>query len=152
MRSFGIIPTPMAFTEVFAALQQNMVDGQENPLSVDRISNKFNEVQKYLTLTGHVYSPCVFLMNLDTFNTLSPEDQAAFVAAAKVGTKANRARVDDDEARAIDAMRSEGMEIVTADEIDRQAFVDALADVNAKFELQFGAEEIARIRDHQPAL
>lgn len=146
---FGIIPTPMAFTEVFAALQQNVVDGQENPLSVIE-SNNFNEVQKYLTMTGHVFSPCVFLMNLDAFNSLSPEDQAAFVAAAKVGTEANRARVDADEARAIDAMRAEGMEIITADQIDRQAFVDALSEVNAGFESQFGADEIARIRDFQP--
>ena len=61
-RQFGILPTPMAFTEVFTALQQGTVDGQENPLSVIT-SAKLDQVQKYLTLTGHVYSPAVILMN-----------------------------------------------------------------------------------------
>jgi tripartite ATP-independent transporter DctP family solute receptor len=61
-RAFGIIPTPMAFTEVFTALQQGTVDGQENPLSVITAA-KLDQVQKYLTLTGHVYSPAVILMS-----------------------------------------------------------------------------------------
>ena len=55
-KGFGIITTPMAFPEVFTALQQGTVDGQENPLSVI-ISAKFDQVQKHLSLTGHVYSP-----------------------------------------------------------------------------------------------
>jgi len=146
-REFGILPTPMAFTEVFAALQQGVVDGQENPLSVIE-SNNFNQVQKYLTMTGHVFSPCVFLMNLDLFNSLPPEDQEAFVAAAKVGAAANRARVDQDEANAIEVMRSEGMEII--EDIDREAFVEALAPLAAEFEA-LGAEDLARIRDFQPS-
>ncbi len=61
-KAFGIIPTPMAFTEVFTALQQGTVDGQENPLSVISAA-KFDQVQKYMTLTGHVYSPALILMN-----------------------------------------------------------------------------------------
>ena len=61
-KGFGIITTPMAFPEVFTALQQGTVDGQENPLPVI-ISAKFDQVQKHLTLTGHVYSPAIFLMN-----------------------------------------------------------------------------------------
>jgi tripartite ATP-independent transporter DctP family solute receptor len=146
-REFGILPTPMAFTEVFAALQQGVVDGQENPLSVIE-SNNFQEVQKYLTMTGHVFSPCVFLMNLDLFNTLSAEDQAHFVAAAKVGAAANRARVDADEASALDSMAAEGLEIVR--EIDRDAFIAAITAANEQFVADFGAEEIARIRDFQP--
>jgi len=87
-------------------------------------------------------------MNLDLYNGLPAEDQAAFVAAAKVGAAANRARVDEDEANAISAMRAEGMEIV--EDVDREAFVEALTSVNSGFETEFGAEEIARIRDFQP--
>jgi len=146
-REFGILPTPMAFTEVFAALQQGVVDGQENPLSVIE-SNNFQEVQRYLTLTGHVFSPCVFLMNLDLFNSLPPEDQEAFIAAAKAGAAANRARVDEDEKNAIEIMRSQGMEII--EDIDREAFISAISEANAQFIAQFGEEEIARIRDWQP--
>src|SRR5690606_14116750 len=146
-REFGILPTPMAFTEVFGALQQGVVDGQENPLSVIE-SNNFQEVQRYLTLTGHVFSPRVFLMNLDLFNSLPPEDQEAFIAAAKAGAAANRARVDEDEKNAIEIMRSQGMEII--EDIDREAFISAISEANAQFIAQFGEEEIARIRDWQP--
>ena len=53
-KGLGIVTTPMAFPEVFTALQQGTVDGQENPLSVI-MASKFDQVQKYLTLTGHVY-------------------------------------------------------------------------------------------------
>src|SRR5690606_6537166 len=128
------LPTPMAFTEVFAALQQGVVDGQENPLSVIE-SNNFQEVQRYLTMTGHVFSPCVFLMYLDLYNSLPPEDQEAFVLAAQAGAAANRARVDADEENAIEIMRAAGMEII--EDIDREAFIAAIADANAQFVAQF---------------
>lgn len=145
-QEFGILPTPMAFTEVFAALQQGVVDGQENPISVIE-ANNFVEVQKYLTLTGHVFSPCVFLMNLDLFNGLSPEDQAHFVAAAQAGAVANRARVDEDEVTAIESMRALGMEIIT--DVDRGAFEAALAGFAASIEAELGSEDLQRIRDFQ---
>jgi len=73
-KGFGIVTTPMAFPEVFTALQQGTGDGQENPLSVI-ISAKFDQVQKHLTLTGHVYSPCLFLMNKGEFDKLSAADK-----------------------------------------------------------------------------
>jgi tripartite ATP-independent transporter DctP family solute receptor len=99
-KQFGIIPTPMAFTEVFTALQQGTVDGQENPLSVISAA-KFEQVQKYMTLTGHVYSPAIFLMNKASFDKLSAADKQAFLDAAKEGVKANRARVDEDDAKGV---------------------------------------------------
>src|SRR5882724_8906681 len=95
-RQFGILPTPMAFTEVFPALQQGTVDGQENPLSVITAA-KLDQVQKYLTLTGHVYSPAVFLMNKAQWEKLSEADKHAFLDATKEAVKADRARVDEDE-------------------------------------------------------
>eukprot|EP01035_Chromulina_nebulosa_P013338 gene13338-17720_t len=79
-KGFGIITTPMAFPEVFTALQQGTVDGQENPLPVI-ISAKFDQVQKHLSLTGHVYSPCIFVMNKATFDKLSAADKQAFLDA-----------------------------------------------------------------------
>src|SRR5689334_12310157 len=85
-KQFGILPTPMAFTEVFTALQQGTVDDQENPLLVIT-SAKLYEVQKYLSLTGHVYSPALILMNKAAWDKLSPADQQAFLAAAKEAVK-----------------------------------------------------------------
>jgi tripartite ATP-independent transporter DctP family solute receptor len=142
-KGFGIIPTPMAFSEVFTALQQGTVDGQENPLSVITAS-KFEQVQKHLTLTGHVYSPAVFLMNKDMFDKMSPADQKAFIEAAQEGAKANRARVDADEKSAVDDLRSKGMQVV--DNVDKQQFSNALKPVYVDFEKQFGST-IKKIQD-----
>lgn len=142
-KGFGIIPTPMAFTEVFTALQQGTVDGQENPLSVIT-ANKFEQVQKYLTLTGHVYSPGVFLMNKAAFDKLSPADQKAFLEAAKVAAKANRDRVDSDEKTAVADLRAKGMQVV--DKVDKAKFQAALAPVFVDFEKQFGKANLDRIK------
>ncbi len=143
-KAFGIITTPMAFPEVFTALQQGTVDGQENPLPVI-ISAKFDQVQKHLSLTGHVYSPAIFVMNKGAFDKLSPADQQAFIEAAKEGTKANRARVDEDDAKGVADLRSKGMTVV--DELDKSKFVEALKGVNAQFEKEFGKANLDRIRD-----
>lgn len=145
-KGFGIITTPMAFPEVFTALQQGTVDGQENPLSVI-ISAKFYEVQKHLTLTGHVYSPCIFLMNKEAFDKLSPADKTAFLEAAKVAVKANRERVDQDDAKGVALLRSKGMTVI--DNIDKGAFVKALAPVESQFEKQFGKANLDRIRNYK---
>jgi len=143
-KGFGIVTTPMAFPEVFTALQQGTVDGQENPLSVI-MAAKFEQVQKHLTLTGHVYSPCVFMMNKATFDKLSAADKTAFLEAAKEAVKANRARVDEDDAKGVSELRSKGMNVV--ENVDKSKFVAALAPVNAEFEKQFGKANIDRIRN-----
>nr|WP_314623929.1 TRAP transporter substrate-binding protein [uncultured Noviherbaspirillum sp.] len=143
-KGFGIIPTPMAFSEVFTALQQGTVDGQENPLSVIT-SAKFDQVQKHLTLTGHVYSPCVFLMNKESFDKLSAADKTAFLEAAKEGVKANRLRVDSDEKMAVADLRAKGMTVV--DQVDKTRYQTALAPVYADFEKQFGKANLERIRN-----
>ncbi|MEI8325028.1 MAG: TRAP transporter substrate-binding protein [Betaproteobacteria bacterium] len=145
-KGFGIITTPMAFPEVFTALQQGTVDGQENPLSVI-MSAKFDQVQKYLTLTGHVYSPCIFLMNKASFDKLSAADKTAFLEAAKVGAKANRARVDADDASGVADLRAKGMNVV--ENVDKAKFVAALGPVNAEFERQFGKANIDKIRNYK---
>ena len=143
-KGLGIVTTPMAFPEVFTALQQGTVDGQENPLSVI-MASKFDQVQKYLTLTGHVYSPGIFLMNKASFDKLSAADKQAFLDAAKEGAKANRARVDEDDAKGVAELRSKGMTVV--ENVDKSKFVTALAPVNAEFEKQFGKANIDRIRN-----
>ena len=143
-KGFGIITTPMAFPEVFTALQQGTVDGQENPLPVI-ISAKFDQVQKHLTLTGHVYSPCIFVMNKASFDKLSPADQIAFVEAAKEGAKANRARVDEDDAKGVADLRAKGMTVT--ENVDKSKFVAMLAPVNAEFEKQFGKANLDAIKN-----
>ena len=143
-KGFGIVPTPMAFPEVFTALQQGTVDGQENPLSVI-MAAKFDQVQKHLSLTGHVYSPAIWLMNKAAFDKLSAADKQAFIDAAREGTKANRARVAEDDAKGVAELRSKGMTVV--ENLDKARFVATLAPVYAEFEKQFGKAAIDRIRN-----
>ena len=143
-KALGIITTPMAFPEVFTALQQGTVDGQENPLPVIT-SAKFDQVQKYLSLTGHVYSPCILVMNKGAFDKLSAADKTAFLEAAKVATKANRARVDEDDAKGVAELRAKGMQVV--ENVDKAKFVAVLAKTNQDFEKQFGKANMDRIRD-----
>ena len=143
-KAFGLNPTPMAFSELFTALQQGTVDGQENPLSVITAS-KFDQVQKHLTLTGHVYSPAVFLMNKALFDKLSDADKRAFLEAAKEGANANRARVDADEKSSVADLRAKGMEVV--EEVDKNKFRTVLAPTYASFEKQLGKENLDKIRN-----
>lgn len=142
-KGFGIVPTPMAFTEVFTALQQGTVDGQENPLSVITAA-KFDQVQKHLSLTGHVYSPAIFLMSKAAFDKLSAEDKQHFLAAAAEGVKANRARVDEDDAKGVADLKSKGMQVI---DVDKSKFQGALTPVFAEFAKQFGQANIDRIRN-----
>ena len=71
-QAYGANPTPMSFSEVFTALQTGVVDGQENPLT-QIYSAKFQEVQNYLSMTGHVYTPAYVLVGQNRWNSL-PED------------------------------------------------------------------------------
>ncbi len=145
-RQLGIQPTPMAFTEVYTALQQGTVDGQENPLSVIT-SAKLDQVQKNLSITGHVYSPAIILMNKAQWEKLAPSDREAFLAAAREAVKVNRARVDADERKAIAELRAKGMVVV--ENVDRSKFQAALAPVYVDFGKRFGQDNIDRIKNYK---
>ncbi|MFM1991610.1 MAG: hypothetical protein RJA99_4567 [Pseudomonadota bacterium] len=142
-RTFGILPTPMAFPEVYGALQQGVVDGQENPIPVI-LSAKFSQVQKHLSLTGHVYSPALLLLTPKVWNALSEADKKAFQEAARKSAAAQRKRVNDDEDRGIAQLEKDGMTVVR--NVDGNAFRDALKPAYAAYEKEFGAENIRRIQ------
>jgi len=145
-KGLGIVTTPMAFPEVFTALQQGTVDGQENPLSVI-MAAKFDQVQKHLSLTGHVYSPAIILMNKAAFDKLAAADKTAFLEAAKVAAKPNRDRVDVDDAKGVADLRSKGMQVV--ENVDKSKFMDQLKPVFEQFEKQFGKTNIDKIRNYK---
>jgi tripartite ATP-independent transporter DctP family solute receptor len=109
-KSIGALPTPMAWPEVYTALQQGTIDGQENPLPI-LVTARLWQVQKHLALTSHVYSPTLFLASPALFNKLSAQDKKAFLAAAKVGSAAQRARVTKDDKTAIAQAEKEGMTV-----------------------------------------
>jgi tripartite ATP-independent transporter DctP family solute receptor len=81
-KAFGANPMPMSFSEVFGALQQGVTDGQENPLATIYQAS-LHEVQKYLSLTGHVYSPVHLLLNKALFDSIPEDLQQILVDAGK---------------------------------------------------------------------
>ena len=109
------------------------------------MASKFDQVQKHLSLTGNVYSSCMFLMNKAVFDKLTTADKTAFLEAAKEGTRANRARVHPDDANGVTELRSKGMTV--HENIDKAKFVAMLAPVNADIEKQFGKANIDAIRN-----
>jgi len=145
-RAFGIQPTPMAFPEVFGALQQGTVDGQENPIPVI-LASKFSQVQKYLSLTGHVYSPALLITSPRLMNKLSEADKKVFYEAAKKATVAQRKKVNEDEDNGIAQLEKEGMSVVR--KVDGPAFRDSLRDAYASYSKEFGAENIRKIQQYK---
>lgn len=142
-KTFGILPTPMPFPELFTALQQGTVDGQENPIPVI-LSSKFSQVQKHLSLTGHVYSPAVLILSPAVWNKLSEADKKVFVEAAKKGAAAQRKKVNDDENNGIAQLKADGMQVV--EKVDGESFRKAVAPAYAQYAKEFGADKIAAIQ------
>ena len=123
-RALGALPTPMAWPEVFTALQQGTVDGQETPITAI-VAAKFSQVQKHLTLTGHVYTPIVLIMSRASFDPLSEADKKILRDAAKLAGDNTRQEVEKIEQSGIEQLRAAGMQ-VTAD-IDKAKFQACLS-------------------------
>ena len=109
-RTLGANPTPMGWP-IYTELQQGTIDGQENPLSVI-VVYKLYEVQKHLTLTGHVYSAHINVSNLDWFGKLDKDTQEMFIKAARDAAAYQRAWNRENEARFLETLKKEGMQVV----------------------------------------
>lgn len=135
----GANATPIAFTELYAALQQKTVDAQESPLSL-MYSMKFYEVQKYLTLTGHVYSPWPVVINQDFYEAL-PEDLQKIVSDAAIETRAyNRELSIEDEKKAIGLLKEEGMEVTELTDEQKGEFSEKMKTVYDDVKAEVGEE------------
>jgi tripartite ATP-independent transporter DctP family solute receptor len=123
-RAVGANPTPIAFAEVYLALQNGTVDGQENPLPTI-LAKKFYEVQKYISLTGHITDSLLTLASSNVWKKLSDADKAIFEAVYKESA----ARCTD-EIRALEGQLATEFETkykVTVIKVDRKPFQDAMA-------------------------
>lgn len=130
--TLGAAPTPMAWPEVISSLQQGTIDGQENPLSVIT-SAKLSEVQKHLTLSGHVYSPAMLLVSKPFWDGLSDEDKALFKQAADAGVAAMRAYVDNVETSGVEQLKAAGMTVGELSTEQKAAFQQALTPAYEKY-------------------
>jgi TRAP-type transport system periplasmic protein len=125
MKDLGASPLPMAFGELYTALEQKAVDAQENPLAVIHSSRLF-EVQKYLAMTGHFYSPALLLVSEIAWQRLTPE-QRDILAGAATQARDHERRMSMEADRSLEAeLKNEGMQVSHP---DKAAFVKAVAPV-----------------------
>jgi TRAP-type transport system periplasmic protein len=141
-KAAGVSPSPMAWGEVFGALQQGVMDGQENPVVV-LLTTKVYEVQKYMSLTQHVYSPAMAIMSARSWAKIPKADQTVILKAAKDAAVYQRKLGRDNESKMVDELVQKGM-MVTKD-VDKAAFQAAMQPAFAEFAKQFGKEKIDAI-------
>ena len=129
MQALGADTQQIKFAELYVALQQGVVDGQENPLA-NIASAKLYEVQKYLTLTGHKYETNPFVMSKRSWDKLTPADQKIFTEAAAEATQTQRKLSKEADEKLVTELKAKGVQFET---IDRKAFVEATKPVYAKW-------------------
>lgn len=128
-QEYGANPTPMSFSEVFVALQTGVIDGQENPLT-NIAGGKLDEVQEYLSMTDHVYSPAFPTVGIAAFEKLDPEIQTVLAeTAVEVATWAREQGAEQD-GKLLEELEAGGMKVNQA---DRAAFVEASKPLYEKF-------------------
>jgi len=139
---WGANPTPMAFSEVFVALQTGVIDGQENPYT-NIWAAKFAEVQKYLSVTGHVYSPSYPTAGKAAFAKLDPQVQKILADTAREMEAWAREKGAADDASLRGKLEAAGMQVNVA---DRAAFVEASKPVYETYASEFpkGADLVKR--------
>ncbi|HEV8639749.1 MAG TPA: TRAP transporter substrate-binding protein [Methylomirabilota bacterium] len=129
-KAYGANPSPMAFAEVYSALQQGVMDGQENPLA-QIWSGKFHEVQKHISMTGHVYSPAYILVSESFWQKLPPDQRQVIEAiSAEMGDYARTTgeRLDRE---LLEKMTAAGK--IKVNEADKEAFIKASAPIYQEF-------------------
>lgn len=138
-KMLGANPTPMSFGELYTALQQGTVDGQENPV-VLVYTSKFYEVQKFYSLTGHVYSATMLVANDDFFASM-PEDLWKIVEdAGKRYVVEQRALAEVQEQEFLEELKKTGLQINELTPEEKQLFIDATLPAYDQFKDVIGAE------------
>lgn len=143
IKSLGGNPTPMAFGELFTALQQGVVDGQENP-AAHIYTKRFFEVQKYISLTQHTYSAEPMLISMITWKKLNADQQKVLQEAASEAKDWQRQLAIDLESGYWDKIRESGKSEILVD-VDKDAFKQATKPVWDMFEDKVGADTIKAI-------
>lgn len=136
-RTFGANPVTLNYGEIYLALQSGTIDGQENPLN-DIVSNSMHEVQSYLALSNHVYTPVTLVMNAAKFDGLSDEQKAAVKEAAQAAAVDLRKLGEQKDQELLDKLKADGK--IKINEIDRAAFQAESSTIYASVEGIAGAE------------
>ncbi len=137
--ALGASAQPMPFPEVYTALEQGVVDGQENPLATI-LSSKFYEVQTNTVISNHIYSVWALLMSKKFWDKLSPDEQQLITEAGKEATIAEREIIRAYSATALEKLKSEGMAVTTLPDAEVAKLREMTKPVWAKFTKEFGQE------------
>ena len=137
--SLGANPTPIAFGELFTALQQGTVDAQENPLAIIN-SSKFAEVQDYLSLTGHVFGNAPYLISMDFYNSLDADLQEVVRDAVKNTEQRQRQMLTEQEEADMQALIDAGMQVNELTAEQKQAFIDLVQPAYDLYIEKFGED------------
>ena len=134
-------PTPMAFPEVYAALESKALDGQENPLSVV-LANKFFEVQKHLTLTNHQYNPQSVIISKKFWDKLNADEKKLIGDAAVEAGKYQRQVAREAATTALDTLKKAGMQVTELPPAEMDKLRDKMRPVIAKYAVSVGQETV----------
>lgn len=155
--ALGANATPMPFPEVYTALEQKAIDGQENPVTLIRTS-KFNEVQKHLALTRHTFNPQVLLVSRKFWDGLSPDERKLFSEAAAEATAYQRKVNRTFDAESLAELKKAGMQVTEIAPAELARLRDKVRPVVDKHSAKIGAEtvqavmaELAKLRKGAPA-
>jgi len=138
-------PTPLPFPEVYGALENKAIDGQENPFSVIA-ANKLFEVQKYLAITKHVYNPQSVLISKKTWDSLSKEQQKILQNAVAEVTPYQRAQSRASVAESLDQLKKGGMQVTEFNDAELAKFREKMRPVIAKFGDAVGEDVVKEIQ------
>ena len=141
-RALGADPTSMNWSEVFTAIQQGTIDGQENGVSITSTS-KMQEVQDYLTMWNYSYENDLFVANTEVWNSLEPETQELLQACATEACEWGRDALEAEEAEILEEFEAGGMTITYLTEEEQAAFDEAIAPFKAEMIEYFGADACA---------
>jgi tripartite ATP-independent transporter DctP family solute receptor len=137
--TLGANATPMPFTELYSAMEQKAVDGQENPTATI-LASKFYEVQKHLVLSKHIYSTWVLLMSKRTWDGLSGEEQKLVQDAAREATLYERKTIRDFGDKALGELKKAGMQVTELPASEQARLREKLQPVVAKYSKEFGED------------
>ena len=140
----GAAPMAINFGELYSALQQGVVDGQENPYAII-YSNAFNEVQKYLSKSGHIWGSAVLCVNSDVWNKLSAKDKETVRKLAQKWCAAQRKETIKEENEFLDKLKAKGMKV---NDVDKAAFQKAVQPVWKSYESTFGKELMDMVHEY----
>lgn len=143
-KALGASPMPINFGELYTALQQGVVDGQENPFAII-YSNSFYEVQKYLSVTGHIWGSALLCVNSSAWNRISKEDQETVMKFADKWRDEQRRQTREQEDKFLAMLKEKGMEVNT---VDKPTFQQAVQTVWADYESVFGKELLDLVRKY----